>query len=239
MKRFIFVFLLSMLCLTGVYAESPEEREAAVTGYVALTFDDGPSGPLTEQLLDGLKARNARATFFLCGYRMDQYPASLSRYIAEGHELGVHSTIHTDLTRLTPEELHQDMKLTAQKIFAETGVRPRLMRPPGGSWNEAVALEAQEEGLSIILWSLDPKDWASHNTASILSAMAGRARSGDVILLHDMSKSSVTAALQLVDRLQKEGFSFVTISELAALTGRELVPGQVYEYFPAFDDPPA
>ena len=235
MKQLFIIFLLILLNIAPIYAESPEEREAAVKGYVALTFDDGPSGALTERLLDGLKARNARATFFLCGYRMDQYPASLNRYIAEGHELGVHSTVHTDLTKLTPEEIHRDMKLTAQKIFVETGLRPKLMRPPGGAWDERVAQEAQQEGLSIILWSLDPRDWANHDAGRILSTMAGRARSGDVILLHDMSESSVTAALRLIDRLQQEGFSFVTVSELAALTGTDLVPGQVYRDFHVFD----
>lgn len=94
--------LAAVLLLVNVWAESPEEKEQQPRGYIALTFDDGPSGALTEQLLDGLRQRNARATFFLCGYRMEQYPSALSRYLEEGHELGVHSTVHTDLTKLTP-----------------------------------------------------------------------------------------------------------------------------------------
>ncbi len=232
MKRLILILTLSMLLFTSVYADSPEDRDAAVKGYVALTFDDGPSGELTERLLDGLRQRNARATFFLCGYRMEQYPSALSRYIVEGHEIGVHSTVHTNLTQLSTEELHRDMKNTAQQIFIATGVRPVIMRPPGGAWDQAVAREAAEEGMSIILWSVDPRDWASRDAGQVLHTMAVEAGSGDVILMHDMSKSSVDAALQLVDSMQKQGYVFVTVSELAALAGTELVPGAVYEEFP-------
>lgn len=233
MKRLILLLTMSMLLITSAYGVSPEEQEREVKGYVALTFDDGPSGALTEQLLDGLRARNARATFFLCGYRMEQYPSALNRYIAEGHELGVHSTVHTDLTKLSREEVHRDMKNTAQQIFVATGVRPKVMRPPGGAWNEAVAQEAEEEGMSIILWSVDPKDWACRDSVKVLHTMSVQTGNGDVILMHDMSKSSVDAALQLVDDLQKQGYVFVTVSELAALTGTKLIPGRVYEDFPA------
>lgn len=232
MRRIFLTLALCLLCLSLCYGESPEEREAAVKGYIALTFDDGPSGALTDALLDGLKSADARATFFLCGYRMEQYPENLKRYIAEGHEVGVHSTVHTDLTKLSREQLHQDMKLTAQKIFTATGVRPVVMRPPGGAWNQTVSREAADEGMSIILWSVDPKDWACHDSGRVLETMATEAGSGDVILMHDMSKSSVSAALALVSRLQKQGYVFVTVSELAVLTGTKLEPGNVYENFP-------
>lgn len=231
MKRLSMILILSILCLTLCYAESPEEQEAAVKGYVALTFDDGPSGGLTQRLLDGLRDANARATFFLCGYRMEQYPDLLQRYVAEGHEVGVHSTVHADLTKLSREQVHQDMKNTAQQIFMTTGVRPVVMRPPGGAWNGTVAQEAEDEGMSIILWSVDPRDWASRDAGQVLQTMAAKAGNGDVILMHDMSASSVDAALDLVSRLQKEGYVFVTVSELAALTGTELTPGEVYEEF--------
>jgi peptidoglycan/xylan/chitin deacetylase (PgdA/CDA1 family) len=232
MKRWMILVLCTLLLALPVRAESPEEQEQQPVGYVALTFDDGPSGALTETLLDGLRDRGARATFFLCGYRMEQYPSALERYVAEGHEIGVHSTVHTDLTQLSGEALHQDMKETAQKIFAATGVRPVVMRPPGGAYNDAVLEEAAQEGMSVILWSVDPRDWASHDAGAVLHTMAVESGSGDVILMHDMSKSSVEAALRLVDTMQARGYAFVTVSELAKLTGTELEPGAVYAEFP-------
>ena len=85
--------------------------------------------------------------------------------------------------------------------------------------------------MSIILWSVDPRDWASRSAGTVLEAMAGQVGDGDIILMHDMWDSSVEAALALVDRLQAQGFRFVTVSELAALSGRELIPGKVYEDF--------
>jgi peptidoglycan/xylan/chitin deacetylase (PgdA/CDA1 family) len=212
-----------------VRAESPEDREQPVTGYVALTFDDGPSGDLTETLLDGLRDRGARATFFLCGYRMDQYPDALPRYLAEGHEVGVHSTVHQDLTKLSTQAVRQDLLDTVEKIQAVLGITPTLMRPPGGAYNDTVLAETQAQGLSVILWSVDPRDWADHDATSVLHTMARQAGNGDIILMHDMSQSSITAALRLVDTLQAKGFCFVTVSELSALSGTELSPGQVYD----------
>jgi peptidoglycan/xylan/chitin deacetylase (PgdA/CDA1 family) len=231
MKKLLWLGLaLAFLCFP-VFAESPEEREEPPVGYVALTFDDGPSGALTEQLLDGLRDRGARATFFLCGYRMDQYPSALDRYIAEGHEVGVHSTVHTDLTQLTAAQVHQDMEETAQKIQDALGVRPTLMRPPGGAYDDGVLKEAASEGLSVVLWSVDPRDWACHDAGTVARTMTRQAGNGDIILMHDMSESSVRAALRLVDTLQAQGYSFVTVSELAQLSGTVLEAGAAYEWF--------
>ena len=231
MKRCLMVCIF-ILCLTlPVGAVSPDEKEQQPVGYVALTFDDGPSGALTEELLDGLKAKGARATFFLCGYRMKQYPSALERYAAEGHEVGVHSTVHTDLTKLSREAVHQDMKNTAQQIFIATGIRPTIMRPPGGAYDEVVKKEAGDEGMSVVLWSVDPKDWAHHNAQAVLQTMAKRTGDGDIILMHDMSHSSVEAALRLVDEMQARGYVFVTVSELAALGGKTMTPGEVYSSF--------
>lgn len=231
-KRFaVFTILFALLLSGGAQAEPLEESVEGTAGYLALTFDDGPSGLLTEKLLDGLRERGARATFFLCGYRMEQYPEEMGRYLEEGHELGVHSTVHTDLTKLSQAELHEDMAETAGKIEAATGVHPVAFRPPGGAYNDAVLEEAKEEGMSVVLWSVDPRDWATHNAETVLQAMAGQICNGDIILMHDMSESSVEAALRLVDEMQAKGYTFVTVSELAALVGEELNPGTVYREF--------
>ena len=225
------VALLALLLSAGAWAETEDKTEQEPAGYVALTFDDGPSGALTQRLLDGLRERGAKATFFLCGYRMEQYPDAMARYLEEGHELGVHSTVHTDLTKLTPEQLREDMAGTAQMIEEMTGIWPVLMRPPGGAYDERVLREAEQEGMRVILWSVDPRDWATHDARQVLSTMAREAGDGDVILMHDMSKSSVDAALRLIDELQEKGFCFVTVSELAERKGVSMTAGSVYEDF--------
>ena len=224
--------LIAALCLaTTAGGSDPEPPQPEPTAFVALTFDDGPSGALTERLLDGLRERDAKATFFLCGYRIEQYPSPMDRYLAEGHELGVHSTVHADLTKLSRAQIRQDMEGTIGQITALTGVRPTVMRPPGGAYNDTVLEEAAAEGMSVILWSVDSRDWATRDSGRVLRAMGGKIMDGDVILMHDMSESSVTAALELVDELQAQGVRFVTVSELARLRGLTPVPGAVFRNF--------
>ena len=230
MKRILCCLLAALcLCLPASAGDTPE-------GYVALTFDDGPSGPITMRLLDGLRERGAHATFFLCGYRMEQYPAPVPRYLAEGHELGVHSTVHANLTKLSPGDLRRDLSDTVRAIETSAGVRPTLLRPPGGAYNEAVLEAAEAKGLSVILWSVDTRDWAGDDPGAVLAAISGGVADGDIILMHDMSRSSVTAALALVDRLKAQGVEFVTVSRLLELRGREAAAGEVLSRLPPGND---
>lgn len=220
--RRIFVGLLCalMLCI-------PVRADAGVQ-YVALTFDDGPSGRFTRRLLDGLQERNARATFLLCGYRILDYPAEAERIAAEGHEIGIHGYSHDPMSAMTEAQITAEI----QKTRAYLPGNAMFLRPPGGKYNEATIAAAQKAGLAILSWSLDPKDWATDDTAAIVLRVVEKVKDGDVILLHDMSDSSVTAALRIVDQLQARGFRFVTVSRLAQIKGAELKPGQVYTHFP-------
>jgi peptidoglycan/xylan/chitin deacetylase (PgdA/CDA1 family) len=91
---------------------------------------------------------------------------------------------------------------------------------------------ARQENLALLLWSVDPRDWAVHDAAAVEAAVVSQVRSGDVILLHDLSDSSVDAALSIIDRLHEDGFQFVTVSQLAALRGVTPQPGVIYTAFP-------
>ena len=220
--RRIFTGLLCALMLTGLV------RADAGAQYVALTFDDGPSGRFTRRLLDGLRERDAKATFLLCGYRILEYPAEAERIAAEGHEIGLHGYSHDPMCDMTEAQVAAEIRKTAALLPGSS----LFLRPPGGKYNEATIAAAKSAGLAILSWSLDPKDWATDDTAAIVSRVVEKAKDGDVILLHDMSDSSVTAALRIVDRLQARGFRFVTVSHLAQIKGMELQPGVVYRNFP-------
>ena len=195
---------------------------------MALTFDDGPSGRFTRRLLDGLKERDVKATFLLCGYRIEDYPAEAKRIAAEGHEIGIHGYSHDSMSTMTEAQVMSEIKKTAA-LLPGSAV---FLRPPGGKYNDATCAAARKAGLAILSWSLDPKDWAIHDTGAIVSAVVEKARDGDVILLHDMSDSSVTAALRIIDQLEARGFRFVTVSELAEIKGGLLKPGKIYSRFP-------
>lgn len=206
--------------------------EQPFKGCVALTFDDGPSGPITRQLLSALEERGAKATFFVCSYRVELYPDTLCRIAAGGHEIGLHSCCHSYMHKMSREEVAEDITNCMQVVSECCGVRARLFRPPGGLYSEALTAAAADEQLSVILWSVDPCDWDPKNKTNIVSSVVSNVRPGSIILMHDLYHHSVTAAAEIVDRLQKEGYVFCTVSELAEFYGAELSPGGVYGNFP-------
>ena len=220
MRRWIVSILcLSLLCPVKARAER----------YVALTFDDGPSGRFTRELLDGLRQRQVQATFLLCGYRLKEYPQEADRICREGHEIGLHGYSHACMGTMCEDALRRELEDTLALLPA--GCRPVFLRPPGGKSSPCVTEVAQEFGLGILRWSVDPKDWAVDDAQKICRTVVGSARDGDVILLHDMSHSSVEAALAIVDALSGQGFTFVTAKELARHKGVTIVPGREYERF--------
>ena len=208
-------------------------QAAAAEKYVALTFDDGPSGRFTRRLLEGLYEREAKATFFLCGYRMQQYPELTERIYQEGHEIGLHGFTHNSMASMSRREIAKEL-IDSQALLPE-GCQPVLLRPPGGKCTDGVRQVAQARRLAILHWSVDPRDWATRDTLAIENTVLQRVKDGDVILLHDMTASSVKAALDIVDKLKGRGFRFVTASRLAVLRGRKLTPGKTYTCFPPRD----
>ena len=228
MKRKILALALVLALLAGM-----RPVRAAAPRYVALTFDDGPSGATTEQLLSALRQRNVQVTFFLCGYRMDEHPEQPALLAQAGHELGIHGYRHSYLNQLPPDQARAEIEDTAARIEALCGVRPRLLRPPGGLMNDTVRAIAREDGLPLILWSVDPEDWNCQDSDCVARRILQHAENGSIILMHDLSESSIRAAMTVIDTLQNRGYSFVTVSELAALTQTELVPGETYRCFPS------
>lgn len=223
--RRIFVLLMTLPLLVL------PARAAYGSKYIALTFDDGPSGKYTRTLLDGLYDRGVRATFLLCGYRIKDYPDITQRIFDEGHEIGYHGYSHEQMQAMSRRNIAQELMDT--EALLPQGCRPVFLRPPGGFSSEAVQQVAQARGLAILHWSVDPGDWATHDTAAIEKAVLGQVKDGDIILLHDMSDSSVKAALDIVDALLKQDYEFVTVSELARLRGIKPKPGITYKKFPA------
>jgi peptidoglycan/xylan/chitin deacetylase (PgdA/CDA1 family) len=220
LRRLIAIFLC--LCfIAPVYAHGEK--------YVALTFDDGPSGRFTRNLLDGLAQRDVKATFLLCGYRLRDYPKEGCRIWAEGHEIGLHGYSHDPMDQMSEAELIKELQMTSRLL--PEGCKPVFLRPPGGAYSPMVRRTAASLGLGILNWSVDPKDWACHDANTICQTVVCTVRDGDVILLHDMSDSSVEASLAIVDELKAQGFQFVTATELARLKGTPIEPGKVYERF--------
>ena len=220
--------ILSCLLIMGMMALPVQAAESKK--YVALTFDDGPSGRYTQTLLDGLAFRGARCTFLLCGYRIRQYPELTRRICEEGHEIGHHGFSHTTMKTMSRRNIGQEL-IDTQELLPDD-CKPVFFRPPGGFVTDAVRQVAEARQLALLSWSVDPKDWATDSTGDIEKAVLKNVKDGDIVLLHDMTMSSVQAALDIVDVLQAQGFRFVTVSELAKLRRVRIKPGQMYKSFP-------
>ena len=222
-----------ILCLVCLSLAVMPVRGAGEVKYAALTFDDGPSGRFTRQLLKGLKARDVQATFLLCGYRMEQYPELVTQIYEAGHEIGCHGYSHSNMQPMSRRDIAGEIE-KMEKLLPE-GCTMTFLRPPGGCCSDNVRQVAQARGLAILSWSVDPRDWATRDTWVIEKTVLSEVKDGDVILLHDMTDSSVKAALDIVDTLKARGFRFVTVSRLAALRGRSPTPGRTYCSFPPRD----
>lgn len=194
--------------------------------YISITFDDGPSGQITDTLLAGLQARGVRATFFICGYRIRSFRTYPQKILDGGHEIGLHTDTHATLTKLGAQGVRQELE--GMMGLLPEGYRVSLMRPPGGAYNDTVRAVCLDMGLSIIMWSIDPKDWATNDVDLIVNRIVSGAHDGGIILMHDLKSSSVQAALKAIDKLQAQGYVFVTVSELAQIKGKTLAPGAVY-----------
>lgn len=207
--------------------------------YIALTFDDGPTGNKggrTERLLDGLKQRNAHATFFLCGYRIKDFHSMMNRYLAEGHEIGNHTTDHIRLDTDTNDGGLEQISSNQQQIASYTGKQPTLMRPVGGAYNDAVLASMKQLNLPVILWNVDSLDWKYHDDADgIRQRIIDNAADGVIVLEHDLYEATVDGVLDAIDTLQQQGYAFVTVSELAQIKGVTLEPGKVYTGFTSKD----
>ena len=220
--------LCLVLCLT--FLIFPVQAAQKNEKYVALTFDDGPSGRFTRRLLDGLAERDAKATFFLCGYRIAQYPKETQRIFDEGHEIALHGYSHDCMTPMSRRQIATELSDT--KALLPEGCKALWLRPPGGCCSDGVRQVAEVTNLSILDWSVDPRDWATRDTAAVGRFVVERIQDGDVVLLHDMSDSSVDAALAIIDELQSQGFRFVTVSELVKIRDITVKPGKTYHKFP-------
>ena len=227
-KKIVPVFILAILaalCLPGreaVPADSGAEIPAGEK-YVALTFDDGPRRATTERLLDGLKERGAKATFFLIGQQVEDNASLVARMAEEGHQIGNHTWSHQRLDGILPDAAAQEVARTEAALEALLGGGEYWLRPPYGQ-----VAEGADFGVPMVKWCVDPRDWESRDTGKVTQAILEYVKPGSIILLHDIYPTSVDAALKVVDTLAAEGYWFVTVEELLWLNGVTPEAGRIY-----------
>ncbi len=189
---------------------SAPKSETEAPGKIALTFDDGPS-IYTKGLLDGLKERNVRASFFLLGKNIQGKEDVVKQMYKDGHLIGNHTFNHVQLTQVSGQEARLEIEKTSNLIYEITGYYPNFVRPPFGAWREDLEYAVT---MLPVLWSVDPLDWQLSSADEVVRRVEQCAGAGDIILLHDSEKSSVQAALRIVDDFLEKGYEFVTVEEM-------------------------
>ena len=184
---------------------------------IALTFDDGPHPIKTPKILDILKKYNVIATFFTIGQNIEYYPESAKRIQAEGHEIGNHTQTHPHLQKAENGIIRDELELCERSIRNVLGYKTIVFRPPEGVIDEDVKKIASDMGYSVILWSVDTRDWALTPTDKIVSSVLESVRPGDIILMHDYTGKNchtIEALDILIPKLLEQGYNFLTVSEL-------------------------
>ncbi len=212
----ILLIMLAAVCVIGywkqedfpVFGKTLDEKGVKK---IALTFDDGPHPYYTEQLLDGLKKRGVKATFFVTGEHAELHPEVIKRMSEEGHLIGNHTYSHMQLRAGNKEDFKAELIKTNEIITGITGEEVLYVRPPYGSWDKSFETELN---MFPVLWTVDPLDWCSTNVDRITQKIISKVGENDIILMHDYYPSTITAALEVVDELQKEGYEFVTVEEI-------------------------
>ena len=209
---------------------------------LALTFDDGPYSPITEQILDVLEANHARATFFIKGAYVDMHPDLVARELGLGCELGNHTMNHDDLEKLSPEERRASVGGVNDKIYDLFGYRIHLLRPPyisygkkGSDTRADIVAMAKEYELAIVNHTRSSHDSHDDYTKDMIIERAtaakdelGRGLDGSILLFHDKYQKTVEAMKVIIPALQQQGYQLVTVSELLNCSNEGLHWGWIY-----------
>jgi peptidoglycan/xylan/chitin deacetylase (PgdA/CDA1 family) len=197
-------------------------RGRSTDPYIAMTFDDGPHPRNTPRLLDMLRQRNIKATFYVIGENVKRYPDITRRIVVEGHEIGNHTYTHGNLTKMSDSGVRSEMSRTRSEIVNATGVQPRTMRPPYGALRTKQRVMIQKEyGYPTIMWSVDPRDWQRPGVSVVRDRILTNTKPGSIVLAHDLHAPTVDAMPQTLDGLLAKGYQFVTVSQLLTLKGSE------------------
>lgn len=194
---------------------------------IALTFDDGPSNN-TKYFIKELQKRDALVTFFVVGNRVKKYEDVLKEAYLMGNQIGSHTYSHKNLLYLNEEEITKEIEKTNEVIYNVIGTKPTIIRVPYGNINKKIR---SISNMNHILWNVDTLDWKYKNSNRVYKEIIKYAEDGNIILLHDIFKTSVNGVLKAIDELKKQGYEFVTIDEMVYLKNIKLDKSKTYFNF--------
>ena len=192
---------------------------------VALTYDDGPYTPVTNQILDTLEEYNGRATFFVVGSRVSEYRDCIKREFKMDCEIGNHTYNHTILTSVSGSTIKSEISRTNEAVKKITGQAPTIVRTPGGAVNSTVR---ENVDYPMFNWSVDTLDWKHRNSSNVVYSIKNNVRDGSIVLMHDLYNATGNATEEIVPWLVEQGYQLVTVSELMAVKGIDVQSGKLY-----------
>lgn len=178
---------------------------------IALTFDDGPHPEVTKQILALLEKYNAKATFFMLGSRAQYYPGLVREVLDSGHELGNHTWSHPVLTKMSPAEIEKEYNSTEEAIIHATGENSTVFRPPYGAINEEIRDSIPCKSVN---WTIDTLDWKYRDSEKLFPMVKEALHNNAIVLMHDIHQSTADGLEPVLAYLQKEGYEFLTVSEI-------------------------
>ena len=199
---------------------------------VALTFDDGPHPDFTLRLLTLLKQLDVKATFFVVGKKVDQAPWIVSQTLTDGHEIANHTFHHINLDKVGQPVVEEEIRLCNEAVKRACGKTPTLFRPPGGHHHSQIMSGAEKMGMQVILWTDDPADFAKPGADVILSRILKEVANGSDILLHDGVEQTLEMLPELVCKLKRDGYRFVTLSEMIKHTESDRAIPKIKKFLP-------
>ncbi len=191
-----------------IYSVSTAEKK------VAISFDCAWGVEYTDKLLQTMEKHGVRCTFFAVEFWVEKYPEYAKKIVEAGHELGTHSKTHPYMSKLTKEQIKEELSSSSAVIERVTGVKPALFRPPYGDYNNTLVETAQELSLYTIQWDVDSLDWKNLSAQEIALRIINGAKEGSIILCHNNGLHTAEALPMIFSTLQNRGYEFVPIGEL-------------------------
>lgn len=191
-----------------IYCVDTEKKE------IALTFDAAWGDNDTDEIISVLKENDAKASFFAVGGFIKRFPESVKKFHDNGHEILNHSDSHAHMSGLTEEQVKEELDGCEKKIANTVGESKKLFRPPYGEYNDNVIKYARNAGYTAVQWDVDSLDWKDLSADEIYRRVVGKTKNGSIILFHNGAKNTPEALKTILPALKKQGFKFVTVSEL-------------------------
>lgn len=191
-----------------IYSVAREDKK------IAISFDCAWGVEYTDKLLDIMEKNDVKCTFFAVQFWVEKYPEYAEKIVAAGHELGTHSRTHSYMSKLSEEEIRDELKTSMDAIEKATGQRTNLFRAPYGDYDNLLVDTAKDMGLYTIQWDVDSLDWKNLSATEIALRVVNGAKSGSIILCHNNGLHTAESLPLIFSTLKNRGFEFVPIGEL-------------------------